>query len=181
MRLIATDSAGLTTETFRDIFPEKSDILVTNNMGGGKILVDGQTKQAPHGFTGVVNVERSLETAQQQTVSAVTGTFIQWLDGETNRHRDIFTPEDDVAYVALYGTVPGQAVYVSDLTPTQATNGWGPVELDTSNGEQPAGDGNPITLNGVVYTKGLGRPRGLRRAVQPCRRISAFYFRYWFG
>ena len=89
-------------------------------------------------------------------MSAVTGTFIQWLDGETNRHRDIFTPEDDVAYVALYGTVPGQAVYVSDLTPTQATNGWGPVELDSSNGEQPAGDGNPITFNGIVYAKGLG-------------------------
>ena len=35
-------------------------------------------------------------------------------------------------------------------------NGWGPVEKDRSNGEQPAGDGLPLTLAGVVYPKGLG-------------------------
>ncbi|MEU1146051.1 NPCBM/NEW2 domain-containing protein [Streptomyces sp. NPDC005863] len=37
-----------------------------------------------------------------------------------------------------------------------ATNGWGPVERDTSNGEQEAGDGNPLTIGGTVYEKGLG-------------------------
>jgi glucose/arabinose dehydrogenase len=46
--------------------------------------------------------------------------------------------------------------YVSDLTPTAVTNGWGPLERDRSNGEQAAGDGRPLTLNGVTYTKGLG-------------------------
>jgi beta-galactosidase GanA len=45
---------------------------------------------------------------------------------------------------------------VSDLPFLTATNGWGPVERDTSNGEQAAGDGHPITINGVKYTKGLG-------------------------
>jgi outer membrane protein assembly factor BamB len=47
--------------------------------------------------------------------------------------------------------------YISDLpwvgTPT---NGWGPVEKDMSNGEQAAGDGHTITLNGTTYAKGLG-------------------------
>jgi hypothetical protein len=47
-------------------------------------------------------------------------------------------------------------VYLSDLNPTSAVNGWGPYERDESNGEAAAGDGNPITLNGVVYAKGLG-------------------------
>jgi NPCBM/NEW2 domain-containing protein len=45
---------------------------------------------------------------------------------------------------------------VSDLPFLSATNGWGPVERDTSNGEQAAGDGHPITINGVSYAKGLG-------------------------
>jgi len=36
------------------------------------------------------------------------------------------------------------------------TNGWGPVERDRSNGESAPGDGNPLTLDGVVYLKGLG-------------------------
>lgn len=46
--------------------------------------------------------------------------------------------------------------YVSDLTPKSATNGWGPIEKDKSNGEQASGDGHPITIKGKVYTKGLG-------------------------
>jgi hypothetical protein len=46
--------------------------------------------------------------------------------------------------------------YVSDLTWTSAISGWGPVEKDMSNGEMPAGDGRPITLNNVTYAKGLG-------------------------
>jgi len=45
--------------------------------------------------------------------------------------------------------------WVSDL-PFVATNGWGPVERDMSNGEALAGDGRPITIAGTRYAKGLG-------------------------
>jgi len=37
-----------------------------------------------------------------------------------------------------------------------ATNGYGPFETNTSNGEAAKGDGKPMTLNGVVYQKGFG-------------------------
>ncbi|MFF3981329.1 beta-galactosidase [Streptomyces sp. NPDC001828] len=37
-----------------------------------------------------------------------------------------------------------------------ATNGWGPVERDTSNGEDTAGDGHAMSIAGVSYPKGLG-------------------------
>jgi hypothetical protein len=48
-------------------------------------------------------------------------------------------------------------MYVSDLPfAGSPTNGYGPVELDESNGSSGAGDGKTITLNGVTYTKGLG-------------------------
>ncbi|GAA5033980.1 NPCBM/NEW2 domain-containing protein [Streptomyces siamensis] len=43
-----------------------------------------------------------------------------------------------------------------DLPWLSTTNGWGPVERNTSNGESAAGDGHPITLGGVAYAKGLG-------------------------
>jgi hypothetical protein len=46
--------------------------------------------------------------------------------------------------------------YVSDLTFVSETNGWGPVERDSSVGESAGGDGNPITIGGAVYEKGLG-------------------------
>ncbi|HEY2042042.1 MAG TPA: beta-galactosidase [Jatrophihabitans sp.] len=45
---------------------------------------------------------------------------------------------------------------VSALPFLSSSNGWGPVERNTSNGEQAAGDGKPITLNGTVYASGLG-------------------------
>jgi len=46
--------------------------------------------------------------------------------------------------------------FVSDLTPTVANNGYGPVERDLSNGESLQGDGRQIKINGVRYNKGLG-------------------------
>jgi len=53
-------------------------------------------------------------------------------------------------------STPG-ITYLSDLpTATAPINGWGPMERDQSNGEQKAGDGHTITLNGVSYAKGLG-------------------------
>ncbi|MFD8723254.1 NPCBM/NEW2 domain-containing protein [Streptomyces sp. NPDC059629] len=51
---------------------------------------------------------------------------------------------------------PAGSSYLSDLPWLSSSNGWGPVERDTSNGEYNAGDGHPITVGGTVYTKGLG-------------------------
>ncbi|SEE86978.1 alpha-galactosidase [Streptomyces sp. 3213] len=51
---------------------------------------------------------------------------------------------------------PAGTSYLGDLPWMSTANGWGPVERNTSNGESAAGDGNPITLGGVVYAKGLG-------------------------
>jgi glucose/arabinose dehydrogenase len=77
-------------------------------------------------------------------------------------------PNGDLFYVDFdggtirrisYGSTsppPIQSVFLSDLQWTSATNGWGPVERDTSNGESAAGDGKTITLNGATYSKGLG-------------------------
>ena len=48
------------------------------------------------------------------------------------------------------------AIYLSDLAWASATGGYGPVERDLSNGDNGAGDGHTLTLNGVTYAKGLG-------------------------
>ncbi|WP_328429474.1 NPCBM/NEW2 domain-containing protein [Streptomyces sp. NBC_00443] len=45
---------------------------------------------------------------------------------------------------------------LGDLQWLSATNGWGPVERNTSNGESDAGDGHPITIGGVAFGSGLG-------------------------
>ncbi|MDQ3928568.1 MAG: NPCBM/NEW2 domain-containing protein, partial [Chloroflexota bacterium] len=51
---------------------------------------------------------------------------------------------------------PQGTSYVSDLPWNSATNGWGVVERDTSNGENNPYDGHTITLNSVTYSKGIG-------------------------
>ncbi len=51
---------------------------------------------------------------------------------------------------------PTASAWASDLRWAAEKNGYGPVERDMSNGSIPAGDGKPLTINGVVYPKGLG-------------------------
>lgn len=63
-------------------------------------------------------------------------------------------------------TAPTDRLSVLTLTPgvntlyyeplLAASNSWGPIEINHSNGERGAGDGRPITLNGVVYKRGFG-------------------------
>jgi beta-galactosidase GanA len=62
---------------------------------------------------------------------------------------------DGAAVVRVPPPPPTGTVFVSDIS-FASTNGWGPVERDTSNGENAAGDGRTITLNGTTYAKGLG-------------------------
>ncbi len=45
---------------------------------------------------------------------------------------------------------------LSSILWTTATNGWGPVELNMSNGEQAGGDGKTLSIRGTTFAKGLG-------------------------
>ncbi|MHA4814673.1 NPCBM/NEW2 domain-containing protein [Streptomyces aculeolatus] len=58
------------------------------------------------------------------------------------------------AYVVA--SPPAGTTYASDWEWLDAGNGWGPVERDTSVGEQQAGDGKPLTIGGETFAKGLG-------------------------
>jgi hypothetical protein len=51
---------------------------------------------------------------------------------------------------------PASTLFLSDLNFSTIINGAGPVEKDQSNGEAAAGDGKPLTINGVSHKKGLG-------------------------
>ena len=52
--------------------------------------------------------------------------------------------------------IPKGLVYISDLPFASATNGFGPVERDENVGGSGAGDGGPLSIDGVGYAKGLG-------------------------
>ena len=78
-------------------------------------------------------------------------------------------PDGDLYYLSIgtgqlhrirYGTPPPppptSSGYLSDQPWVSATNGYGPVERDHSNGDAAAGDGGPLKIGGTTYAKGLG-------------------------
>lgn len=53
------------------------------------------------------------------------------------------------------GSDPG-TTFLSDLPMASSSNGFGPVELNESNGESAASDGHALSIGGTTYNKGLG-------------------------
>ena len=116
------------------------------------------TDTAPGNETGFV-VERSTDGvtfAQISTVAAgvtryadtaglVVGTTYDYRVAAVNALGD--SPYSGVAAVTVTATV---STYVSDLPWVSATIGWGSIGLDQSVG------GNPLTLRGTRYAKGIG-------------------------
>jgi alpha-galactosidase len=51
---------------------------------------------------------------------------------------------------------PGGTRNLGDVAWLSATNGYGPVERNTSNGESRAGDGRTMSIEGATYATGLG-------------------------
>jgi alpha-galactosidase len=71
----------------------------------------------------------------------------------------VTVPAHDAVALRVTGVEPPRPagnVYLSDLPWTYATNGYGPVELDTTNGEDMALDGATIRLRSATYANGLG-------------------------
>jgi alpha-galactosidase len=61
-----------------------------------------------------------------------------------------------VSRAGTFTAPPSGTTQVSALQASLSSGGWGPVEKDRSNGEQPAGDGRTLTINGTTYARGLG-------------------------
>ncbi|WP_052398201.1 NPCBM/NEW2 domain-containing protein [Streptomyces sp. NRRL F-5123] len=106
--------------------------------------------EVPAGRTVSVTWTVTAPTAADSPVSAAFSPLGRYARGGV-RHWTYGSAATTVPIPAPTGTP-----YLSDLSFVSATNGWGPVERDLSNGEQAAGDGGPITLRGTAYTKGIG-------------------------
>jgi alpha-galactosidase len=92
---------------------------------------------------------------------------------------ELEVPGHDALALRVTGGEPALPVgeaFMSDLDWTYAVNGFGPVERDTSNGEEAPGDGSVMSLRGGVHDKGLGvhAPSLIRyRLGQKCTRFVA--------
>ncbi|MGY6018926.1 NPCBM/NEW2 domain-containing protein [Streptomyces spinosirectus] len=101
---------------------------------------------------------RSLRTTWSVTAPAGTPTGSYDLTLKANYRSPAGTRADGTVPLTASVVVPPPSGTsgLGDLPWLSATNGYGPVERNTSNGESAAGDGHPLTIGGVVYGKGLG-------------------------
>ncbi|THF71525.1 glycosyl hydrolase [Deinococcus sp. Arct2-2] len=83
-------------------------------------------------------------------VTASSKTFVY--DGQDHSWTGAATPASGLTTLSLD---PGD----NNLTIepwTAASNGWGPIEKDRSNGDDVAGDGTTLTINGQAFARGFG-------------------------
>lgn len=122
-------------------------------------LPDGWTASAPEPPT-ITRVTPGTSAAIHWTVTPPAGKLPDASALTATAHftqrGKAATAADERVLKAIPPVPPARQNAVSDLPFLSASNGWGPVERDTSVGEQAAGDGEPITIAGTKYAKGLG-------------------------
>jgi hypothetical protein len=64
--------------------------------------------------------------------------------------------------------------YAGDLEWVEMENGWGPAEVDRSNGERAPDDGGPIRIGAAVFDRGIGVHAPSRIVVAVDGRCSVF-------
>ncbi|MEY9966197.1 beta-galactosidase GanA [Streptacidiphilus sp. MAP12-16] len=106
-------------------------------------------RQVASGGTVTAGWQVTVPSGQLPAFSQLTATADYHQQGRSQQLADA----RDVRAVPA---VPTADTDVSALPFFSSSNGWGPVERNTSNGEQAAGDGKPITIGGIVYPSGLG-------------------------
>ena len=154
--LTATDSGGRVSTVSTVLQPETVDLSFATSPSGLQVTVGSTTQAAPFTRTMIVGSKSTISSPTPQASGTTSYAFSSWSDGGPRNH-DIIAGALPTTYTATFTAEAGTTIrHVSDLPFVSSTNGWGPVERDRSNGENVGGDGNPITLNGQAFTKGLG-------------------------
>ncbi|GFE81930.1 hypothetical protein GCM10011487_39300 [Steroidobacter agaridevorans] len=149
-RLILTvrDSEGLTNTTFVDILPRTSVVTLTSNIPNAQLTLDGVPVTAPHAFTGVEGIVRTIGAVSPQISNGVTYQFGSWSDGGAQTH-EITTPTDDTTYTATLQS-GGQSALFEDTF--ESAGGWirTPGVDTATTGLWQRGDPQPTAQNGVT-------------------------------
>jgi hypothetical protein len=175
---------GVATNSFGSAFSSEAVLTVTTNRfpvativtpalnsmftSGGTLTYSGTGTDQEDGnlpasaFTWQVDFQHDSHTHPfiPATTGATSGSFTvpDFEGGEANTWLRLFLTVRDsqgATHTAFRDVYPSRQL--STMTPVGTpTNGWGPIELDKSVGEQAAGDGRTITLGGIPYAKGIG-------------------------
>ena len=86
-------------------------------------------------------------------------------------------PWEKPASSQVHNLAPGSNI-LPFASIVSATNSWGPIEPDRSNGDQIAADGKPLTIGGQVYAQGFGTHAGSQMvfSLQPSGSVTCTRF-----
>jgi len=149
--LIVRDSAGLTRTSTVDVRPRKSVVRIEGNIANAQLTLDGAPITAPHSFTGVEGIIRSIGVVTPQNVNGTPYEFASWSDGGAATH-EIATPTDDSTFTASFQPA-GNVVFSDNF---ESNLGWAvtPGENNASAGLWQRGDPGATSANGVSLQPG---------------------------
>ncbi|WP_203701653.1 NPCBM/NEW2 domain-containing protein [Asanoa iriomotensis] len=176
--LLGNDLRSMSAQTLAII--RNAEVIAVNQDWGGsqgrKMRDFGETevwaKPMSDGGAAVVLFNRTAATATITTSAAEVG-----LGGSTGYAlRNLWTGATSTSTGAVSASVPAHGVamfrvnrsgslaaapaagthQVGDAAWLASSNFWGPAERNRANGEQAAGDGGTLTVNGTTYAKGVG-------------------------
>ena len=122
--LSATDSYGLSTTVFRDIFPRQVHLGVTTTPVRLPVKLDGSPKTVPYFFWNVVHLIRNIGVDTPQVKDGLIYDFVSWSDHGARFH-DIFAPRTSTSYIANFWKRPGYGSITANPNPIQVTDGSG--------------------------------------------------------
>lgn len=150
--LTVRDSAGITHTSFVDVRPRTAVVTLTSSPAGMQLTLDGQPVTAPHTFTGVQGVIRSIGAVTPQTTNGTSYEFVSWSDGGAATH-EIATPAADTTYTALFQLAPVNTVYRDTF---ESATGWALTSgANTARtGRWQRGDPQATSMSGVNLQPG---------------------------
>ncbi|MFF1875238.1 NPCBM/NEW2 domain-containing protein [Kitasatospora herbaricolor] len=179
---IANSVLMLGTDLTRTLDPDdvamlqNQEVIAVNQAGRTARPIDQSTQQQ---VWQTPNPDGSYTVALFNLADSGATVTANWSDlgfGGTATVHDLWTKTDSTGVADSFGaTLPAHGSRLLKVTPntpaappkgitpladlpwrSAPSNGWGPAELNTSNGETRAGDGHTLTIGGTTYTKGLG-------------------------
>lgn len=100
IHLTVTNSRGLSSNVFRDIYPRVSSLTLKTEPPGLTVSLDGTPTMTPVSKNGIVNFNFTLG-ASTQTVNGKTYRFVRWSDGGAQTH-DIRVSATPATYTAHF-------------------------------------------------------------------------------
>ena len=121
------------------------------------------------------NTSTRAATLEPSAVLDPGSTYTALVKGGPSGVKDLAGNALTADFSWTFTTSTQTPTYLSDRPWSSATSGWGPVELDRSNGDDGPSDGRPLEMNGVTYAKGLGvhAASEIRYSIAGCSSFTA--------